>query len=59
MVLKSEPPKYPMQVSLYNSVIGPSFKILRDNFLTKWPRLSEVSLATWSKSCPSDFRKIV
>ena len=33
-----------LQVSLNNFVIKPSFKNLRDNFLTKWPRMSKVCL---------------
>ncbi len=34
----------PLHVSLNNFVTRPSFKNLRDKFLTKWPRISKVCL---------------
>ena len=34
----------PMHNFLNNSIAGPSFKNLRDDLLTKWPRMSEVCL---------------
>ena len=44
LYIKSDPP--PLHVSLNNSVTGtrPSFKNLRDNFLTKWPGVPKVCL---------------
>ena len=35
---------HPLHVSLNNFVYRPSFKNLRDDFLTKWPKMSKVSL---------------
>ena len=34
----------PLHVSHNNSVIRPSFKNMRDNFLTKWPMMPKVCL---------------